>query len=147
MSLLYVDTSAVIRAYFPDEADHEALRRLVLDGSRPVVSSELTRVEVTSAVTAAYRVHRIPDVARMLDQFDVDCGQNGVFTLLALNSRVCLPLAHRLIRKHPLRSLDAIHLATALTEAVSLADGDEVTLITRDRRQAHAAQACGLTVA
>jgi hypothetical protein len=55
-------------------------------------------------------------------------------------------LARKLVLDHPLRTLDAIHLATALIEATAFAGGDEVAMVTRDQRQATAAKACGLRV-
>ena len=51
------------------------------------------------------------------------------------------------MREHPLRALDAIHLAVALTEAVELAAGDPVSLVTCDKAQAIAADAVGLPLA
>ena len=146
MNLLYVDTSAVIRAYFPDEDDHEALRQRVLLGSDPVVSSEVTRIEVASAISGAHRAGRLTNPKTIQDQFDVDCSQAGLITLLRLDPQTALPLAYRLVAQYPLRTMDAIHLAVALTDAVSLAEGDEVTMVTRDKRQAAAARAQGLNV-
>lgn len=147
MTLLYADTSAVVRAYFPDEADHVELRALFFTGSDPVVSSELTRVEFASAVSAASRARRIAKPRPVLDRFDLDCGEEeGVFSLLRLESAVVLPHARRLVAMHSIRTLDAIHLAVALTDATSLAAGDEVKLVTRDQRQAAAARAAGLAV-
>ena len=146
MSVFYADTSAVIRAYFADEPDHEPLRHLLLEGSDPVVTSELTRVEFASAVTAAYRAHRVTQPNAVLGRFDADCGDDGALTLLRLNPRTALPLARQLVIDQRLRTLDAIHLAVALTEATTLAAGEPVTLVTRDQRQAAAATAQGLTV-
>ncbi len=53
MTIFYADTSALVRALFVDEPDHVELRRLLLEGETPVVTSELTRVELASAVAAA----------------------------------------------------------------------------------------------
>ena len=44
MTVLYADTSAVLRAYFHDEPDHETLRDLLLQGADLVITSELTRL-------------------------------------------------------------------------------------------------------
>jgi predicted nucleic acid-binding protein len=147
VSLFYADTSAVIRAYFADEPDHEPLRELLLEGDDPVVTSELTRVEFASAVTAAYRSHRVTQPSVVLDRFDADCGDEGTLTLLRLDCETALPLAYQLVTSQRLRTLDAIHLAVALTEATALAAGEPVTVVTRDQQQAAAAVARGLTVA
>ncbi|HEX3780529.1 MAG TPA: type II toxin-antitoxin system VapC family toxin [Pseudonocardiaceae bacterium] len=146
MPLLYADTSAVVGAYFPDEADHQTLHRLLLAGDDPVVTSELTRLEFASAVSSGYRGLRIADPEALLANFDADCAENGPFTLLSLDSATMLPLARKLVTEHPLRSLDALHLATAVARSEKLAGGEVVAMVTRDQRQATAAKACGLRV-
>jgi predicted nucleic acid-binding protein len=166
VTLLYADTSAVVRAYFADEQDHATLRKLLLSGPDPVVTSELTRVEFASAVTAATRAPRLgPSTrphdragpptpiavpaqtrSRLLHRFDLDCGTNGPFTLLRLDSAEVLPVARRLVTHQQVRTLDALHIAVALTDAAALAAGEPVVLVTRDKQQAAAAQAVGLSV-
>lgn len=146
MTLFYADTSAVIRAYFADEPDHAVLRELLLEGADPVVSSELTRVEFASAVSAAGRAGQVAETRMVLDRFDVDCGEEGPFSLLRLDGQVVLPLARQLVGRHSLGTLDAIHLAVALTDATALAAGEPVVVATRDQQQAKAARALGLAV-
>ena len=46
----------------------------------------------------------------------------------------------------PVRTLDAIHLAVALTDARELAAGEPVSLVTRDKAQAAAAESLGLAL-
>jgi uncharacterized protein len=146
VTLLYADTSAVVRAYFADEDDHTALRKLLLRGVDPVVTSELTRVEFASAVGAAARKLRVAEPTPILDRFDLDCGEDGPLTLLRLDTKVVLPLARRLVSQQAVRTLDAIHLAVVLTDATALAAGEPVVLVTRDTQQAKAATALGLSV-
>lgn len=142
----YADTSALVGAYLAEEQDHAELRGLLLEGDRPVVTSELTRVEFASAVAAAARAGRLRRPRVLLDRFDRDCGDSGPLTLLALDPAAILPLARRLVREHTVRTLDAIHLAVALTDAVELAAGEPVSMVTRDRAQAEAAESLGLTL-
>jgi predicted nucleic acid-binding protein len=146
MTLLYADTSALVRAYFVDEPDHERLRTRLIDGDEPVVTSELTRIEFASAVWAASRGGRLRDAQLVLDRFDGDCSDDGPLTLLRLDPESCVPLAYRLVGEHRLRTLDALHVAVALTDATELAAGEPVTLVTRDQAQAAAADALGLAV-
>lgn len=146
MSILYADTSAVVRAYFLDEPDHDELRGLLLEGDEPVVTSELTRIEFAGAVAAAFRAARTEGAADLLVRFDVDCGDDGVMTLLRLDPATTFPTAQRLVTDHALRTLDAIHVAVALTDVTTLAAGEPVELVTRDRCQAAAAAALGLPV-
>jgi uncharacterized protein len=148
--LRYVDTSALVRCYFADEPDHELLRGLLLEGAEPVVTSELTRLELASAVHAAHRAGRLPDPAELLAVVDVDCGEDGPIALLRLQPEVVFGLAAALVAalvaEHPLRSLDALHLAVARSTAAELAAGEPVVLVTRDSRQAAAAAALGMPV-
>ena len=156
MRLHYVDTSALVRCYFPDEPDHEELRALILDGPMAVVTSELTRVELASAASAAQRAGRIDDLASLLDRVDADCGVDGPVALLALDTLVVLPAARQLVLDHSLRTLDAVHLAVATTtvrqfiddgnEKKEEADDSMVVFVTRDERQAEAARALGFAL-
>jgi uncharacterized protein len=147
VSVLYADTSALVRAYFVDEPDHEPLRHLLLAGTDPVVTSELTRVEFASAVSAAHRAGRLRTPQVVLDRFDGDCHDDGPLTLLRLAADQVLPVAYRMVTEHRLRTLGALHLSVALIDATSLAGGDQVTVVTRDLDQAKAARAAGLATA
>jgi hypothetical protein len=144
---LYADTSALVRAYFADEPDHGLLRGMLLEGLEPVVTSELARVEFASAVAAAVRAGRLSEARVVLGRFDADCGDDGPLTLLRLEPEAVLTLGYELAGDHRLRTLDAIHLAVALTDAVDLAAGEKVTVVTRDENQATAARATGLATA
>ncbi|MBN8610823.1 MAG: type II toxin-antitoxin system VapC family toxin [Deltaproteobacteria bacterium] len=122
----YLDSSAIVKLVV-HEPESAALARY-LRGRRPIVSSDLARVEVTrvclsfdDAVTARAR-----DV---LDRIE----------LIRMNARV-LEIAGTLLPVE-LRSLDAIHLATA-----SLLGDTLARVITYDDRMAEAARALGWTV-
>jgi predicted nucleic acid-binding protein len=147
LSLLYADTSALVRAYFADEVDHSLLNRRLLQGTDPVVTSELARVELASAVAAAARGGRLRRPRIVLDRFDADCADDGPLALLRLDPLPILERAHTLVLEHPLRTPDAIHLAVALGDAAELAAGEPVIFVTRDQVQAEAARALGLETA
>jgi hypothetical protein len=119
----------------------------LLEGNEAVVTSELTRLEFASAVSAAARTRRARRIRLFLDRFDADCGSDGPIALLRLDPEDVLPLAYRLLTEHDLRTLDALHLAVASTSATTLAGADSVVLVTRDERQAAAAVAMGLETA
>lgn len=144
--LRYVDTSALVRCYFPDEPDHAELRALLLEAVEPVVTSELTRLELASAVHAAHRAGLLPDPVELLDAVDTDCGEDGPIALLRLQPDSVFGLAADLVARYPLRGLDALHLAVARSTAGELAAGEPVVLVTRDHRQAAAAAALGMPV-
>ncbi|NYI89608.1 hypothetical protein HNR02_002931 [Amycolatopsis endophytica] len=146
MTVVYADTSAIVTAYLADEPGHAELRELLLSGRCRVLTSELARVEFASAMTTAKRAGRIPDGRQFLNQFDVDARSELLGVIPLVPSRI-LPAARRLVTEnHPLRTLDAIHLAVALNDTVPLTRGEPVVMVTRDQRQAEAAKAHGLEV-
>jgi len=147
VSLLYADTSALVRAYFEDEPDHARLRERLLEGEEPVVTSELARVELASAIRAAAETGRLRRPGGVLARIDADCQERGPIALLRLRAQAVLPMAYSLVLEHRLRTLDAIHLAVALEECPTLAGDDEVVFVTRDEDQATAAAAVGFAVA
>lgn len=146
MTLLYADTSALVRAYFEDEPDHRQLRERLLEGRGAVVTSELARVELASAIRAAASAGRLRRSAGLLARIDADCEEGGPIALLRLRAEAVLPLAYNLVLEHRLRTLDAVHLAVALEECPVLAGDDDIVFVTRDEDQAAAAAAVGYSV-
>jgi predicted nucleic acid-binding protein len=144
VSAYYVDTSALTTAYLRDEPGHAALRKLVLESDELIVSSELARIELASALTAAKRTGRIPDASVVLDHFDWMASPEGPVVLIPFRpQRVFLPAKRLVMENYPLRTLDALHLAVAMHETAGLTGGEPVTMVTRDQRQAEAAKANG----
>jgi predicted nucleic acid-binding protein len=146
LTVLYADPSALARAYLADEPDHAVLRTLLLEGSDAVVTSDLTRVELASAVRAAGRAGRLRTWREVLERIDLDCGAGGPVGLIALRPTVVLEAAYLLVLEHRLRTLDAIHLAVAVEEGLAASAGEELLFVTRDADQAAAAPALGLAV-
>jgi predicted nucleic acid-binding protein len=146
VTLLYADSSALVRAYFADEPDHAELRSLLLEQGEPVVTSEITRLELASAVRAASVAGRISRVKELLARIDGDLAENGVLSAIDLRADVIFPTAYRLILEHRLRPLDAIHVAVCTEDCPALAGDAEIAFVTRDADQARAARALGLTV-
>lgn len=127
MSPAYIDSSAVLKLAIrePETAALEA-HVAALDG---LVSSRLTVLECRRAARRTSRVRILQAVDGVLDAvYLLDVTQ----AILDDAARADPPL---------LRSLDAIHLATAL----SIGDA-QVEVITYDKRFADAARANGLTV-
>lgn len=124
---IYLDTSAAVKLVVK-EPETTALRRWLRGNPREAVSSDLTRIELLRATRRA--VPRLMTRARtVLDSL----------TLVQLTTELAERAA--LLDPPSLRSLDAIHLATAL------ALGDELEgIVTYDHRMATAATALGLHV-
>jgi uncharacterized protein len=124
---IYLDSSALVKLAVR-EPESLALRRY-LRRRRPLVASALARTEVTRALLplGPAAVRRGHDVLARVD-------------LVRVNDRV-LDAAGALLPAE-LRSLDAIHLATAQQLGADLA-----RMVTYDDRMAAAASQLGLTVA
>lgn len=125
--MLYLDTSAVMKLVHP-EAETVALRQwLGQHPDLPWVASSLIEVELVRAVRVAAPAHlvHIPTVLARLEMLEIDGIVRG-------NAAAVLPAT--------VRSLDAIHLATALEIAADL-----TAVVTYDKRFGEAAEAAGLT--
>jgi predicted nucleic acid-binding protein len=124
--VIFLDSSAIVKLAV-EEPESTALRRY-LRRRRPLVSSALARAEVARALLpfgeAALR--RGQDVLSRLE-------------LIRINDRI-LAVAGSL-QPAELRTLDAIHLATA-----QQLEADLARLITYDERMGAAAQAIGWSV-
>jgi uncharacterized protein len=147
MSLIYADSSALVRAYFPDEPDHAQLRKLLLEGKEPVVTSEVARLEFASAARAAAIGGRMSGWSELLARFDEDLAEGGPIGPIGLRPDLILPAAYRLVAEYRLRTLDALHLAVCVEQCPAFAGDDTVVFVTRDNEQAAAARALGLTTA
>jgi len=97
-------------------------------------------------MVSASRTGRTPDWEEVLATMETDTGPAGMIALIALRRESILPSAFRLVTEHRLRTLAAIHLAVAIEEGPRLAAGEAIEFVTRDRDQAAAARALGLTV-
>lgn len=122
----YLDSSAIVKLVV-QEPESQALRAY-LRRRRPMVSSALARAEVTRAVLplGPSAVKRSRDVLQSID-------------LIRVNNRVLATAGT--LEPPELRTLDAIHLATAVLLGDSMA-----RLVCYDDRLAHAAEALGWKV-
>jgi predicted nucleic acid-binding protein len=126
MAATYVDSSAIVKLAVR-EPESDALRKH-LRRRRPLISSGLARTEVLRALRPGGENSLIAG-RRVLARID----------LVRVNDRM-LNLAGSLLPEE-LRSLDAIHLATAGSLGVDLGE-----IVTYDERMAAAAHAMGYKV-
>lgn len=129
--VLYADSSALMKRYV---AEHDSVVADSLLASDPVLStSRLTEVEVRR------------NLARILDTADAEGAKRqfledlDAFALLAIDATICNDAA-RIAEQTGCRSLDSIHIASALRA------GARTTFLTFDVRQANVARSMGLTV-
>lgn len=143
--IIYVDTSALARAYLGDEDDGAELAELIFEGADPVVTSQLSDVEIASAFARAARERVVSaSVAeRLLRGYTADTSNSGPIGIVALDAET-ISLAQSYVRRVSVRSLDALHLATAAHFAQK--GTEDVRLLSRDARQLQAASALDLAV-
>jgi len=128
VSVFYVDTSAALKL-LAEESDSQAFAQFYDDNADATwASSALLRIEVVRAVRRALPA-ALNDARDLLLAFDYVNIDDGI-VLAAMDEP-----------DRSLRSLDAIHLATA-----RLFDSDLDGLVTYDERLGQAAIAAGMTV-
>ncbi|NIL84716.1 Ribonuclease VapC35 [Rhodococcus fascians] len=126
--MIYLDSSAVLKLIF-DEAESDVLQTWLTERAGvPWVSSELAKVEVVRA-TRRYAPGSVPTARAVVAQMN----------LVPINSSTTDLAAD--VGDPMLRTLDAIHLASALSVRDHL-----TAFVAYDLRLAAAAEAHGLTV-
>ena len=138
MSWAYFDTSALIKRYVDEEGRRGVLQLL---RQHQCVTSQLLSVELRSALRrrvadGSLDARRVPEI---LKRFAAD---REFWALVEVTSEV-LQAAERLVAAHPLRTLDAIHVASAELFADRLASS-ELTFVSADARQTAVAAAIGM---
>jgi predicted nucleic acid-binding protein len=129
----YFDTSALIKLYVK-EPGSEAVSTLVTE-TGSVATAKVAFVEVHAGLARRRRAGdlSVAGHARTCRQFEE---QWRTYVRLDLRDDI-LVQARELVQRHPLRSLDAIHLASAL--ALRAALGQEVRFVAADGRLVKAA--------
>ena len=126
--VIYLDSAAIVKLVH-EESESQALRDWLADRSEiGWVSSVLAEVESFRALArhAPEAIARLPPVLDLIDLVDLD-------TRIRTLAQSITPVS--------VRSLDVIHLATALHVRAEL-----VSFVTYDHRLADAAKAAGLTI-
>ena len=117
----YWDTSALLKLY-THESDTNYIIDLAAKEAQPICTSIIATLEVLSALHRKQRAGEVPpDEARqdMLD-FETDCAEGRVTRLpcgdeMVAQAREVMELARTQPRNIMIRSLDAIHVASALS--------------------------------
>lgn len=138
MDYAYFDTSALIKRYVEEFGRREVLK--LLRKNHCVVSAVLP-VEVRSALRRRVAektldVRRVPGILKRL------AADRAYWTIIEV-SREVLATAESLSGAHPLRALDAIHVASAKLFA-DRAGSQALTFVTADLQQTHVAEALGI---
>ncbi len=131
--MIYLDSAAIVKLVHR-EAESDALDLWLAERlGQPRVTSVLAEVEVSRAIlrTAPTSQPRIPAVPGTIARFEIGPAVRGLAASYADGT---------------LRSLDAIHLATAQVLAAELG-GSPVTFVTYDKRLLNAASNAALPTA
>ena len=137
--MIFWDTSSLVKAYFASETGHARARSLLLGGN-PSVGSVLLWPEAAGALARrAGKDFRLRDSALGLLQEHLED-----FDLLPVEE-ARIESAVRLLRKHSLGGIDALHLASALA-LVREVGRRPLRFVTSDAPQAAAARSEGLKV-
>jgi predicted nucleic acid-binding protein len=137
--MIYLDTSALIKR-FVTEAGSDRVNDL-MESAAPVVIAKIAFAEVHAGLKRKHREGflRDRDYSMSIRQFEDDW---ECYVRVDLRDET-LRLARDLIRRHPLRGFDAIHLASALS--VKRAVGEDLAFGAADIRLLRAAESEALT--
>lgn len=124
--MIYLDTSAAIKLVIEEDESEELERWLRAQQDISMVTSDLTRIELVRSVVRRNPL-AVPQALNLLGGFD----------LLRIDEQVVV--AAQSLPGPALRTLDAIHLASALRIRASL-----TTVLAYDKRLLAAAKAHGL---
>lgn len=138
MDYAYFDTSALIKRYVDEPGRRQVLALL---RTHQCVVSAVLPVEVRSALRRRMAdktldAKRAPDILKRL------AADRAYWTIVEV-SREVLATAESLSGTHPLRALDAIHVASAKLFADRMGSR-AFTFVSADRQQAHVAEALAM---
>jgi len=138
---LYVDTSVLLKRCVQEPGSDAASSAT---SAYAIVTSALAPLEALSAIAAKHRggslrTSGFTSAVRRLER------ERTTWILVELVPAV-LVKAEELIRGVPTRTLDAIHIASALFFRETGGAGADVAFLTADRKQRQSAEASGLTV-
>jgi uncharacterized protein len=136
----YFDTSALIKRYVAESGRREVLQLL---RRHDCVSSALLPLEIRSALRRRVTERtldaaRVPEILRHL-------AADRIYWTLVEVGRDVLASAEALTTAHPLRALDAIHVASAQLFAGRVAVS-ALLFVSADARQTAAAAAAGMDI-
>ena len=134
----YFDTSALVKRYIDESGRREVLQLL---RRHECVASAVLPVELRSALRrrvteGALEAARVPQILKRV------AADRAYWTLVEVGTEV-LSAAEKLVAVHPLRTLDAIHVASAQVFATGVSESD-LMFVSADKRQTEAAAVIGL---
>jgi len=143
LRIIYFDTSALVKRYV-EEKGTQVVADLLMSGDMLITTSILTYPEIKAAFTKKLRLKEMSKESykEAIENFEKDWSV-PVFSVIGLTSQVA-NLAGSLVERNVLKTLDAVHLASALT--VKEHFGIQVLFVSSDDRLDKAASSEGLEV-
>lgn len=135
----YFDTSALVKRYV-DEPGRREVQQLLR--RHDCVTSAILPVELRRALRRRV-TERTLDSSRVSEILKRVAADRAYWTVVEVGTEV-LTGAEALVSVHPLRTLDAIHVASARLFGTRLSMTD-LLFVSADKRQVEAANAIGLT--
>ncbi len=131
----YLDTSALIKRFIAEKGS--PLVQILVKRKGPIATAKVAYAEVYAGLTRKLREGHLADAQYALAcrQFEADW---QAYIRVELHDDT-LFLARDLIRRHPLKGFDAIHLASAISLKNAL--GEDITFAAADERLLRAAEA------
>ena len=142
MTTIFVDTSALGRRYLREIGSSWTLTWILRAAGNVIGIAEITPIEMFSTFARLLRenVYMASDITSMQNNLLLDV--ENEYLPIPLEPSILLQ-ARTLVTRHPLRTLDAIQLASALNLAAF--SGDPVTFISGDSRLLAAAAVEGFS--
>ena len=140
MAWAYFDTSALVKRYVDEPGRRDVMRLL---RTHDCVTCAVLPVEVRSALRRRASLREI-DEGSVMDALQRLATDRAFWTLVGVTDDV-LTGAEAVIAAHPLRTLDAIHVASAQLFAERI-NAPRMLFVSGDARQADAAASIGMTV-
>jgi predicted nucleic acid-binding protein len=136
----YLDTSALIKRFVSEKGSPVILA--LIKRNEPIATAKIAYAEIYAGLTRKLRESGLSNAQYALAcrQFESDW---NAYLRIELQDTILLR-ARDLIKRHPLRGFDAVHLASALNLKDIL--GEEMTFVAADERLLRAAKAERLAI-
>ncbi|MBL8156050.1 MAG: type II toxin-antitoxin system VapC family toxin [Anaerolineae bacterium] len=143
MAHFYLDTSALAKRYLV-ETGSAWVREITESASgNTIVVCDLTTVEFSSLLARRQREGEITPINATILQTRFLADMEREYLSLSIEAKI-IERACRLVAEYPLRTLDAIQLASALEVAQFL--DDSICFVAADVRLLNAAQSSGMLI-
>ncbi|MGH2878836.1 MAG: type II toxin-antitoxin system VapC family toxin [Solirubrobacteraceae bacterium] len=125
MSILFLDASAILAAFDPDDAHHEAAKRILAEPGISLATLDLARYEIANVAVRAWRA---PDqVGSLLDAVDRIADDGGV----VISDTKLLAKAAELAQGHGISVYDAAYVAATSKGNLKLVSCDARDLLSK----------------